>query len=148
MNKNKALAGGRTRAASGFLLVTCLLPLASAQSQFPTVQRSHASTFLNGGIGEDEVLYMQRVARDWPLRLTFSESAANNFIADVEVLVSDLQGTPCFQLTQAGPMTFVNLPAGKYRVLVQRHGVPQTRIVTLDGRRAYKLNFHWAESPQ
>jgi hypothetical protein len=102
-----------------------------------------STMYLNGGVGQDEQEYMHKSAKDWSLRLTFSESKDNNFVANVGLLVTDLAGTPRLQLDDAGPMTFARLPAGKYRVAARYHGQTETREVTLDGTTGRDVNFHW-----
>ena len=124
------------------LLAVSTLP-ALAQDQLIVVEQERAITYLNGGVGEDEAQYMRRTAKDWPLRLTFSESKDNEFVANVGLLVTDLRGTPYLQLSGAGPMTYARLPAGKYRVTARFNGKSETREVTIDGKAGQDVNFHW-----
>jgi hypothetical protein len=121
---------------------------AMAQDQLIVVEQDRATTYLNGGIGEDEAQYMRRTAQDWPLRLTFSESKDNEFVANVGLLVTDLRGTTYLQLSGAGPMTYARLPAGKYRVTARFKGKSETREVTLDGKTGRDVNFHWTAPAQ
>lgn len=125
-------------------LLAASTTLAVAQDRLIVVEQERATTYLNGGVGEDEAQYMRSAAKDWSLRLTFSESKDNNFVADVALLVTDLRGTPYLQLSGAGPMTFARLPAGQYRVTARSNGKTETREVTLDGKVGRDVNFHWA----
>jgi len=140
------------RALLGSLSVVALLAasatLAVAQDQLIVVEQERATTYLNGGVGEDEEQYMRKTAKDWSLRLTFSESKDNDFVANVGLLITDLRGTPFLQLSGAGPMTYARLPAGKYRVTARFKGKSETREVTLDGKSGRDVNFHWAASAQ
>ena len=129
------------------LLAASTLP-ALAQDQLIVVEPERAITYLNGGVGEDEAQYMRRTAKDWPLRLTFSESKDNEFVANVGLLVTDLRGTPYLQLSGAGPMTYARLPAGKYRVTAWFKGQSETHEVTLDGRSGRDVSFHWTAAAQ
>ena len=85
---------------------------------------------------------MRKAARDWSLRLTFSESKDNECVANVGLLVTDLRGTPYLQLSGAGPITYARLPAGKYRVTARYKGQSETREVTLDGKSGRDVNFY------
>ena len=129
--------------ASAALLGASTTP-AFAQDQLIAVEQGRSTTYLNGGVGEDEARYMRSAAKEWPLRLTFSESKDNKFIADVGLLVTDLRGTPYLQLNGAGPITYVRLPAGKYRVIARLRGKSETREVTLEGKAGRDINFQWA----
>ncbi len=129
-------------------LMTASTTLAVAQDQLIVVEQERATTYLNGGVGEDEAQYMRKAAKDWALRLTFSESRDNEFVANDGLLITDLRGTPYLQLSGAGPMTYARLPAGKYRVTARFKGQSETREVTLDGKSGRDVNFHWAASAQ
>jgi hypothetical protein len=122
--------------------------LAPAQDQFIVLEPERATTYLNGGIGQDEEQYMRKVAKDWSLRLTFSEAKDDEFVANVGLLVTDLRGTPYLQLSGAGPMTYARLPAGKYRVTARFKGQSETHEVTLDGKVGRDVNFHWKAPAQ
>ena len=104
----RAMLGSLSLAA----LMAASATLAVAQDQLIVVEQERATTYLNGGVGEDEAQYMRKTAKDWSLRLTFSESKDNDFVANVGLLITDLRGTPFLQLSGAGPMTYARLPAG------------------------------------
>ena len=135
---------------SATLATTLVAPvLAQAQDQLIIVEPERATTYLNGGVGEDEAQYMRKTAKEWPLRLTFSEASDNDFVANVGLLVTDLHGTPYLQVSGAGPMTYARLPAGKYRVTARFKGQSETREVSLDGKGGRDVAFHWkAPAPQ
>ncbi|MEO7937806.1 MAG: carboxypeptidase regulatory-like domain-containing protein [Burkholderiaceae bacterium] len=124
------------------LMGTIALP-AHAQDELIVVEPAHSIMYLNGGIGSDEAQYMRKIAKDWPLRMVFSESKDNEFVADVSVLITDPRGTPYLQLSGAGPMTYVKLPGGKYHITARFHGQSETREVTLDGKNGREVVFHW-----
>ncbi|WP_186405419.1 hypothetical protein [Candidatus Accumulibacter aalborgensis] len=101
------------------------------------------STYLNGGVGENEAATMRRVAQEFPLRMTFSERKDGEFIADVPVVILDARGNPVFELPKAGPMLYVVLPNGKYRVSARFKGLTESQDVTLTGKEGKDLYFHW-----
>jgi transaldolase len=45
---------------------------------------------------------MRRIGKDWPLRMIFSERKDNEFVADVNLLVTDMRGAPVLVLPAAG----------------------------------------------
>ena len=127
----------------GGLLAT--LPLAAAAQDAIVVQTVTATTYLNGGIGQSEENTMRRIAKEFPLRMTFSERKDGEFIADVPVVISDMQGKPVFELAKAGPMLDVVLPNGKYKVSARFKGLTESQEVTLDGKDGRDLHFNWKE---
>lgn len=85
---------------------------------------------------------MRKVAKDWPLRMIFSERKDSEFVEDVNLLLTDMRGTPYLQVASAGPMTYAMLPAGKYRITARFKGQSETREVTLDGKNGRDVYFH------
>ncbi|WP_313954060.1 hypothetical protein [Accumulibacter sp.] len=101
------------------------------------------STYLNGGVGKDEAATMRRLAKEFPLRMAFSERKDGEFIADVPVVILDASGNPVFELPKAGPMLYVMLPHGNYRVSARFKGLTESQNVTLSGKEGKDLFFHW-----
>lgn len=101
------------------------------------------TVYLNGGIGHNEQVSMRKDASHWPLRMTFSDKANNEFVADVGLKVFDAHGQAVLRLKDAGPMTFVQLPQGEYHVTASYKGQTLTRDVHV-GAKGLDENFHWA----
>ena len=102
---------------------------------------------LVGGITKDDETAMQRQARQWPMRLVFSERRDNEFVADVDLVVRDAKGHEVLALDDTGPMTYVKLPPGRYTVQATFDGHPQVRHVALDGRAGQDVYIHWKGTP-
>ena len=148
MNTAAATLSLPRRALLGTLAATALalgaaVPLAHAQDEIVVVEPMRVTTYLNGGIGADEEQMMRKAAKDWPLRMIFSERKDNEFVADVRLLVTNAKGAPVLMLHGAGPMTYAMLPAGKYRISASHKGQTETREVTLDGKTGRDVYFHW-----
>lgn len=141
-----------TRATLGTLSFALLLGAAAlparAQDDLILLETTRSTTYANGGVGKDEEAQLRRTAKDWPLRMSFSERKDNEFVADVNLLVTDQRGAPVLVLNGAGPLTYAMLPAGKYRVTATWHGVTESREVTLDGKQGRDVNFHWKGRPK
>ena len=119
------------------------LPLAASAQDSIVVETITATTFANGGIGDSEIATMRRIAKEFPLRMTFSERKDGEFIADVPVVIADARGNPVFELSKAGPMLYVMLPNGKYKVSARFKGLTESQQVTLAGKDGKDLYFHW-----
>ena len=112
------------------------------------VETIRATTYLNGGIGQDEQARMHRLAPEFPLRITFSERKDGEFLADIPVLITDSQGNPVFELPQAGPMLYVVLPPGRYKVSARFKGLTESQEVAIGSHGGKDISFHWRGSPK
>jgi hypothetical protein len=127
--------------------VLAMLPLAANAQDPIVVETVTATTYLNGGVGKDEESTLRRVAKEFPLRITFSERKDGEFLADIPVVIADARGNPVFELPNAGPMLYVMLPNGKYKVSAQFRGLTESQEVTLAGKDGKDLYFHWKGKP-
>ena len=96
--------------------------------------------YLNGGAGRPEAEAMRRDAAHWPLRIAFQ--GAPGPVAGVHLAMADARGHTLLRLAHGGPMTFVMLAAGDYRVTASYHGHAQTREVRV-GPEGQDLDFRW-----
>lgn len=119
------------------------LSLAARAQESIVVETVTATTYANGGIGKAEEAAMRRVAKEFPLRITFSAQKGGEFLADVPVVIADARGNPVFELPTAGPLLYVMLPDGKYRVSARFKGLTESQEVTLAGKEGKDLYFHW-----
>lgn len=101
------------------------------------------TVYLNGGIGKDEQARMHKDAHHWPLRMTFSDRSNNEFVAGVKLKIFDRNGRAVLRLKDAGPMTYVQLPQGEYRITASYKNDMLTRMVHV-GPKGLDANFHWA----
>ena len=123
-------------------------PLTAAAQDSIVVETVTATTYLNGGVGKDEEAAMRRVAKEFPLRMAFSERKDGEFLADVPVVIADARGNPVFELPNAGPMLYVMLPDGKYKVSARFKGLTESQDVTLTAKGGKDLYFHWKGAPK
>ena len=136
---------------SAILLCASLLaalPFAASAQDAIIVETITATTYVNGGIGESEQATMRRIANEFPLRITFSAQKDGEFVADVPVVITDAKGNPVFELSKAGPLLYVMLPNGKYKVSSRFKGLTESQEVTLTGKDGKDLFFHWKGKPK
>jgi hypothetical protein len=135
----------------GVALVVCGSMPARAQlavgQQATVIQTVTRSAYVNGGVGADEQATMRSVAKEFPLRIVFSAGRDNEFLADIPMVISNADGNSIFALRRAGPMLYVMLPQGRYKVSAQFNGAIQTRQVDVTARNGKDLSFHWQASP-
>ena len=105
--------------------------------------REGAIAYLNGGVGKDERAAMDRVAGHYNLRLTFSERDDSEMVAGVHLRVLDESGHRVFALADAGPVTSLRLPPGRYEVVTTLAGRTERQDVVLAEGEKKVLGFHW-----
>lgn len=135
------------------ILTSVCLPLlfmtsgpANAQDVVVNEEQGQGAKYVNGGIGEGQTRYMQSIAKNWPMRIMFSQLKANEFISGVNLQITDKSNATMLALDNAGPLTYVQLPPGVYRVNATFDGQSQTRNITLGRANKSDLHFHWKGS--
>ena len=88
----------------------------------------------SGGIGDEERAALEAQARDYSMRLVFSEQNGQYVVADTVSLRK--AGNEVLRLDQVGPLVYAKVPAGQYALTVSYKGVTQTRTVNVGARNA------------
>lgn len=128
------------------LLVMLHSGFAAAQASVVYEEQGQIAKYINGGVGDDQVSYMQSIAKQWPLHLMFSQLKANEFIVNVNLLIVDSRNTTFLELDSAEPLTYVQLPPGTYRITASHQGESQARKITLGSKYKRDVHFHWKGS--
>lgn len=131
--------------AFGLLIIG--VPRVQAQEFVIKVQSVGDVKYANGGFGLEEQEAMRNLASEFNLRLMFSTSTRGAFVANAALTVTDMKGTAVFELAEAGPLTHVLLPSGKYRVSATYKGVTEMKTVSLVGKQPRNLYFRWKAEP-
>lgn len=123
-------------------LILLALPACMAFAA-PVVLAPGAST--NGGIGNEEQQAMQ-VTRDlYNLRLTFAEARSGAYLTGVSVTIEGTGRAASFgPYRDTGPLFYVHLDPGAYRVSATYAGSTQTRTVRIE-RGAVEAVFYWSQ---
>lgn len=99
--------------------------------------------YINGGIGQEEADDMRANAGQYNLRLYFSEAKQGQSISDVAVTVTDKKGNVKFDIADAGPMLFIHMENGTYKVVCQHNGVAYTKTVKVANHRGVNVHLNW-----
>ncbi|BCQ28944.1 hypothetical protein NK8_71340 (plasmid) [Caballeronia sp. NK8] len=102
--------------------------------------------FVTGGVGIDEAKAFQAAAPRYSLRLTFA-TPSGSYLSDVDVTVATDAGRPMLHARTDGPFLFIMLPAGRYRIVVNRGGADVNRLVTVPPRGGVQLNVLMPDTP-
>ena len=102
--------------------------------------------YINGGIGQEEADDMRLHAGNYNLRLYFSESKLGRSISDVAVTITDKKGNIKLEVADAGPMLFVHMENGIYKITSQHNGVMFTKTVKVVSRKSVNVHLNWNSS--
>lgn len=134
-------------AAVGLLVFPLMAQSASTETVDPAgvqvqQQEQNGITYLSGGIGVDESNFIQ-ASRGYNLHMTFSIGAQNQYTSDVDVQIQKTSGNTVLTLSGAGPLVYVQLPAGEYTVIATRNGEERRNVTDIGSGAARNLVFHW-----
>ncbi|MFJ4432412.1 carboxypeptidase regulatory-like domain-containing protein [Pseudomonas sp. NPDC089395] len=135
------------------LLVTLALPwtLAAAADLNAPVdmqavqlqpQEQNGIRYLEGGIGQDEANALRKTP-GYDLHVELSTGPDGKFQSGASVDIQNAQGSSLLSLQDAGPLLYVQLPPGQYRVIGQADGTTVQQHVTVNGKAPATVNLNW-----
>lgn len=102
--------------------------------------------FVTGGVGMEERGQMLASKPDYNVRMTFATRGTGEYRSDVQVEISDTKGKVNVNARDAGPLMYVNLEPGRYRVTATAaDGQVQRRDLQVQAGRSKDLYFYWTE---
>lgn len=101
--------------------------------------------YTSGGVGINSQERLNARASEFNLKLVFTLNEGN-YIADVDVKLTDAKGNKVVEDTAEGPFFMARLPAGQYNVAATYGGKTVTRKVSVGGglRTEY---LRWPSNP-
>lgn len=130
--------GFATTAAAGSAVGTTL---AAAPADTPVIQQSGTIRYLSGGVGDEERTAMSQVENQFNLGITLA-TTSGAFMSDAHIRILDHKGATVFETVPNGPMLFVELPPGHYKVEADGYGQHYAKPVSV-GRSMSKITFTW-----
>ena len=77
------------------------------------VQTSNGVTYINGGVGDEEVAELKAKAKEFNLQVLLN-APKGEFISGVTLNILDSTGAQLVSISDAGPYVYARLPAGTY----------------------------------
>ncbi|MBB6593105.1 hypothetical protein LBW59_04195 [Ralstonia solanacearum] len=102
----------------------------------PEIRYRDDIAYVSGGIGRDEVARMQAMAGRFNVRLRLVAARGGDALSDVAVSVVDARGRLRLRLVTAGPLLYLRLPPGVYRIHAEYRGAMRTVAITARRRSA------------
>ncbi len=102
--------------------------------------------FVTGGVGVEERSQLLASKPDYNVRMTFATRGSGEYRSDVQVEISDSKDGVQVHARDAGPLMYVNLAPGRYRVTATAtDGQVQRRDLQVQAGRSKDLYFYWSE---
>ena len=136
----------RVRNAAG-LLVCAMLAQPAAGAESGGVARAGEVEVVAGGIGEAELAALAAREKEFNLKLVFS-LIQGNYVADVDVTVSDARGAKVIERSANGPFLLARLPAGEYSATATRGGRTISRKFKVTAGRLRTEHLRWPADPE
>ncbi len=120
---------------------------AQAPAALPTVHKSGQVEYLSGGIGVDEAKAIDSISQQWPLTLEFAvkDRMKADFVADVNVMVSDAKGHTALKAIANGPFLLARLQPGRYTVDATFAGKTLHEKELVKAGQPAKRSFEWPD---
>ena len=105
-------------------------------------QEQNGVRYLQGGIGQDEANALRK-SPGYDLHVELSTGPEGKFQSGATVDIQNAQGQPVLSVTDAGPLLYVQLPPGKYKVTGNAQGETVQQLVTVNGKTPATVNLNW-----
>ncbi|MES2401124.1 MAG: hypothetical protein V4573_14135 [Pseudomonadota bacterium] len=126
------------------LIVFVVVAQATAASAISTGGPPGAS--LSGGVGAEERQTMHAARASYNLRLTFATIGSGEYLAGIPVQIDSVKRPGISRVYEdSGPLLYLQLDPGTYRISASYDGQAQVRRVHL-GKGAVEQVFYWPAS--
>lgn len=126
------------------LAVVWLLAAGQSLALEPRADVAKPPPHASGGIGDDDPL--ASMSGEYNLQLVFAMQGSGEYLADIRVLIADVKDRPLLEAESPGPLFYVRLPTGTYRISADFHGTSLRKSVLVTGRGLQSVYFHWPHS--
>nr|WP_225777922.1 carboxypeptidase regulatory-like domain-containing protein [Pseudomonas sp. Marseille-Q3773] len=105
-------------------------------------QEQNGVRYLQGGIGQDEANALRKTP-GYDLHVELSTGPEGKFQSGANVDIQNAQGQPVLSIPDAGPLLYVQLPPGKYKITGNAQGETVQQVVTVNGKSPATVNLNW-----
>jgi hypothetical protein len=118
-------------------------PPAAALPSGPEPQQQGDIGFVSGGVGDDDRAALRQMAHNYNLRLQFAIQGSGEYLADVNVTLTDEKGRTLLDTISDGPLFFAKVPPGRYKITAAEGGRTLTRAVVVPADGPAAQAFYW-----
>jgi hypothetical protein len=128
---------------TAFMTVAMVSSMSSAQDTSSYIKKGSTEdvAYASGGIGIEERQVMDRMAKDFNLKLVFTVSSGA-YLSDIMVVIQDDEGKTLVHTASNGPWFLVKLAKGQYTITVGNVDQQKTQKVSV-GEGLQTVVFDW-----
>jgi hypothetical protein len=128
-------------------LLFAIVAAAPVLAQTPTSDEFLTGTkgsvdFATGGIGEEQQKAVKALAPNYNVLITFANKNGE-YRANIGATVLDKNGDVAFDIDGAGPLLYLKLPQGTYRINVRSDAGNQTKNISVPPLGKREVGFTW-----
>ena len=108
------------------------------------VDRNGPVPFVSGGVGEDELQQIKKLAPDYSLELLFANKGSpSEYLADVNVQIKNKDGTLVLDTVSQGPFLLAKMSPGKYSISARYEGIAKQQSIQITSAKTQRVVFVW-----
>lgn len=124
-------------------LVSVIAIITMTNTVYADASNIDEATYINGGIGREDADDMRAKAGKYNLRLYLSEGKLGHSITDVPVTITDKKGNVILDFANSGPMLFLQVARGTYKIRAQYNDITLTKNITVINQRGINVYLNW-----
>ena len=128
-----------------FAILLCLCLQSAIASDGIVYKTASGIRFINGGISEEQADDIRRTAKNFSLQVLFSGGAAGGWLTDVSFVILNEKGKTVFSKIQSGPILFIDLPEGNYKIIGRYNTVKQSVLLSLSPGKQQRVILNWKD---
>ena len=117
------------------------MPFPEQRAATDAAKEKAGIAYVSGGIGDDDPV--ARMAEDYNLHMIFATKGSGEYLADIKVVIEDSKVRRVLEVDSPGPIFYVKLPTGSYRITATYNGTSLRKSVMATDRRLRDLYFYW-----
>jgi hypothetical protein len=131
------------------VVLSCLMAvsLAGQAQEMSKPKKFEHTTYLTGGVTEEDSAAIRKRGPDYGLQLFFSNDHKSTAAGEVKVKILNQAQEIIMDAVADGPLFFVKVDGGRYTIILERNGEVREKTFDLIGRRFGQFSFDWADKP-
>jgi uncharacterized membrane protein len=128
-----------------FAILLCFWLQSAIASDGIIYKTASGIRFINGGISEEQADDIRRTAKKFSLQVLFSGGSVGGWLTDVSIVILNEKGKTVFSKKQSGPILFIDLPDGNYKIIGRYNSEKQSVLLTLSPGKHQRVILNWKE---
>lgn len=126
--------------------IACLMALSQASfaQELSKPKKFEHTTYLTGGVSDEDAAAMKKRGPDYGLQLFFTADHQPTAPGEVKVKILNQSLETIMDAVADGPQFFVKVDGGRYTIILDRGGAVKEKTFDLIGRRFGQFSFDWS----